>query len=328
MLWITFAWMALLPASSASALTSTVASSTIYSPRTLPAATSAVPTPGPKWDVSRGWAEGHQALKRDDYGAGGQCCDDFCSFNCNAGACFTGVDGAVGCCTLTTGCIPKTTCIDYQSSIGVALNPNVVGFLYCSDPIKPSCNTLTNVVASQYSVWCDYTGTNETVSYANLFTGGSHVNHPTSSVDSDLIAFLGWTTEPSVSVPIVVWGPTITAPTVHITPVTFDVATPSTTADDGSGVANVRNDGDGQNRRDILIGVSCALAGAVLLVLAFLGYYVWRKRHNRTRSEDQSSTTNILKLIPPNQTSSSENATSARPTTPRSFYSTNSGACK
>ncbi|KAI9742221.1 MAG: hypothetical protein M1818_004121 [Claussenomyces sp. TS43310] len=106
-------------------------------------------------------------------------CDGVGTFTCPTGTCYTGYNGFIGCCSVSN-CAAQTTCVPYMANAVQTCDPNTGGCVVCSEAL-PSCVTITNVVASQYIMYCDVSAKAETHSYSNLITTGSMALPPATS---------------------------------------------------------------------------------------------------------------------------------------------------
>ncbi|KAA6412670.1 MAG: hypothetical protein FRX48_03662 [Lasallia pustulata] len=98
-------------------------------------------------------------------------CDGVGTFSCQTGTCYTGLDGFIGCCSVSS-CAARTTCYSYDAASPTSCNPDTGGCLSCQQTY-PYCVTLTNVLENQYIIYCSTSATTITLSYANLITTGS-----------------------------------------------------------------------------------------------------------------------------------------------------------
>ncbi|KAF2104408.1 hypothetical protein NA57DRAFT_51235 [Rhizodiscina lignyota] len=98
-------------------------------------------------------------------------CDGVGILTCPTGTCYTGLDGYIGCCSVSS-CAPRTTCIEYNPNSKADCDMNTGGCVVCSSA-APKCVLLTNDYYDQYAMYCSTTGLTVTTSYANLITTGS-----------------------------------------------------------------------------------------------------------------------------------------------------------
>ncbi|KAF2169869.1 hypothetical protein M409DRAFT_52355 [Zasmidium cellare ATCC 36951] len=192
------------------------------------------------------------------------------AFKCTIGTCYTGLDGFVGCCSVSN-CKPRTTCMDWHPSVAVNVDVDTVGFMYCSDPSLPLCNTLSNSVADQYIIWCGATGGLQVTGYPNPVTKGSMASDLPSPFDSGLL-FPSTTTEFTEKLTAKATPSVVTVVSTQALP----TATSSPTEDEQTKEAGSKKEHD-STPHGAIVGIAMgATAGGVLLLAA-----LWYFRHTR-----------------------------------------------
>ncbi|CAK4030587.1 Hypothetical predicted protein [Lecanosticta acicola] len=152
-----------------------------------------------------------QMMGHELFGRGAaELCDGGNAMACPApsGTCYTGTDGLIGCCTATR-CAPRTTCIEYQSSITTSCDIDLGGCLTCSESSYPYCYTITNIANGQWIHWCDMAGgpRTETTSYVNPAMTGVEVDAQgfpvtaSSTTITSTSSSTSFTTSPATTVP-------------------------------------------------------------------------------------------------------------------------------
>lgn len=93
-------------------------------------------------------------------------------FTCQTGTCYSGADGYVRCCSMSSYA-PQTICFEYGDSAGSnCVNKDTDGCLSCSNSARRMCYTSLNIENYQSAIYCNSVGGIFT-SFMNIVTGDS-----------------------------------------------------------------------------------------------------------------------------------------------------------